>query len=1067
MLSKSAYPFFIALCTLCFSSCESSVANWSVIGEALCNTYANCINGTSTSSTENTCICDCDDGWCGERCGISKAVCQGIIVDNPLVPGEDCYCSCISPFTNPPLCNTLEIPLKPKSGISSILAENKNNYLKNGSGYDYYPLVENNSWTYDVLDTSGMVTGQFAMRIGNLFTYQDTQFWNTDILLPDTVTNFFTDTFPFLGPLLFDDPSNPIQIIHRENDSTYNDWFRHSYTNGDTILVDGDIYISDSVGTVVLPIATFEDCFSVRDTFEQFYLFAPNIGWIAAVNEGDTTLQLSEVQVACQFGIEIEINHASCSGAMDGSFELSSEMDLTELFYNWEGPTDIPDGANPINLSPGIYSLTVANTHCEASIDSLRINSPPAIEIILDSITHIDCPGASNGMIDIAISGGTGPLTTSWTNGSLDEDLTDLQAGCYDVIVMDSMGCQATASFEIMAMDSFNISANTIGVSCAGASDGLISLNVSGLTPPYSYFWINGEAESEINNLDPGDYSITISDSNGCEDSIIVIISEPDHLLVNLVSLQLNNCSEDEMASIDIEVTGGTQPYNIVWSNGQTGTTIPNLAQGSYSATVTDANNCSTEVSYEVPIVLPIDIDLEVAGNVQCNGADDGFIHVNAEGGTGNLSFNWNTGQDGAQISGLGPGAYVLVVTDENGCSNTFSYEIFQPLPLEMTDLALLPIQCYGGSNGAISVDIEGGIPPYTYVWNNVEGASSIQDLVSDNYFLQVIDNNGCTFNTSFILTQPDSISIETTEISDVACFGDNSGSIETNINGGTPPYQYAWSNATTDQDLSFAAAGDYSLIVTDNLNCTQEAHFTIAEPLQLEINLDQYSEPACADDMTGSISIIVAGGTGPYEINWDNGSTGISVAGLGGGLYTANVTDSNNCTEHFEFEINEPVPLELVLSSTPSPVDSMSGEVVAVVQGGTPPYNYLWNDAAMQTGSSATDLSPGDYVVTVSDSQGCTIIDSATVEMTTSVLDELKESIALYPNPAGNILNLEMPTELSYAYDIMDLKGQTLIRSNEFSRIKQIDISQLNTGMYLLRININGDIMVFRFLKM
>ncbi|NNE25719.1 MAG: T9SS type A sorting domain-containing protein [Saprospiraceae bacterium] len=1066
MRTRLLFPLLTLFTLITFIGCESFLANWQDIGEALCNNYTNCINGTSTGGEDSECYCDCDEGWCGRRCGVSESNCNGILQTYFESGSEVCFCDCVSPFINPPLCNTIAIPLTAKNGLSSIQKELDISNHKANIKFDYFPLDEYNSWTYDVYDTSGMVSGQFGFGVTNLFTYLDTQFWNTEILLPDTLTGFFTDTLPYLGPLLFDDPANPNQIMHRENDSTYNDWFRHSYVDGDTFDFDGALFISDSIGTVTLSSGIFENCFRLRDTFGLEYILAANVGWIASISNGDTSMVLNNADLACRIGLEVNISHVTCEGGSDGAFELTSNVDLSELNFEWSGPTDIPDGTNPVNLSAGYYFLTVSNANCEATLDSLPINSPPAIIISLDSINHTRCPGATDGYIGITVSGGTGPLMISWSNGSIEEDLNGLPAGCYDVIVIDSIGCQSTASFEVLDNDNISLVATAINASCNGNSDGMITVQVSGGLPPYTFEWNTGADTSAISDLNADTYIVTITDDEGCFESLEVAITEPDPLFIELVNLVPIQCAGEESASIAIEVNGGSGPYNIIWSNGVSGPIIQNLSTGNYNVTVTDTNNCITESNYNIPEVLPIEINLLDAVNVQCNGAANGYINITAEGGTGNLSYNWSSGQDTSEISNLEPGAYNLTVTDENGCTAASAYQIFQPLALTVSDISLQPISCNGGNNGAIAIDVVGGIPPYQYIWNDEMGGSSIQDLTSGNYILQIVDGNNCVFNTNFILSEPDPIVIEAIEIIDVDCNGQNTGAIETFVQGGTAPYQYDWSNNSDMQDLESAEAGGYSLIITDNNNCTAQESFTVSEPEELEVVLNQIEEPLCAGDMTGGASIEVTGGSPPYQIDWDNGATGNTISGLDAGIYVAQVLDNNNCKSELEIEIQEPDPLIIALSATSSPIDSMSGEATVQIVGGTPPYTILWDDELMQTSSTATNLSPGVYEVVVTDMNACEIRDSVVVEMTTSILEEDLAPIQIFPNPASHTLHVNIPTKKVFSYSILDIKGRILSTSKGQFEGTKIDVMNLNEGIYLLMINVDQRAHLVRFYK-
>ncbi|MGB1318589.1 MAG: gliding motility-associated C-terminal domain-containing protein, partial [Flavobacteriales bacterium] len=260
-------------------------------------------------------------------------------------------------------------------------------------------------------------------------------------------------------------------------------------------------------------------------------------------------------------------------------------------------------------------------------------------------------------------------------------------------------------------------------------------------------------------------------------------------------------------------------------------------------------------------------------------------------------------------------------------------------------------------------------------------------------YNVVVTDANQCTATASVQITEASAISIAV-DIDSVSCNGASDGQIEANVSGGTGAYTYEWNpGAIAGNPLVGVPAGNYSLTVTDANNCTaQLPSILVQEPLALQLSLLQSQDVSCNGAADGLLEIGAVNGTMPYSYLWDDSAAQTTAVAdnLEPGSYSVTVTDANGCTaEWLNEDITQPDSLLVTITST-TPITcvySEDGIAETDVAGGTLPYNYLWDDASAQTGGTAIDLAEGDYVVTVTDANGCVATANATIDPPVNLL--------------------------------------------------------------------------------
>jgi len=683
----------------------------------------------------------------------------------------------------------------------------------------------------------------------------------------------------------------------------------------------------------------------------------------------------------------------SCFGNNSGSIQLNVSGGTAPYSYIWNNGALT---ANINNLIAGTYSVTVTDAHGCSSQSSVTVTQPSApLAVTSGSITAVLCNGGSSGSVSIVVSGGTAPYTYNWNNGAVSQNISGLTAGTYSVVVTDVNGCSATVS-ALVSEPVSGLSANinqVRDVSCFAGANGFVDLEVAGGTSPYTYLWNTGSTNQDLNGVATGVYSVTVTDANGCSVSLSTTVGQPAAALSVTSSLvQPVLCYAGSSGFINSFVTGGTGPYTYLWNTGSTLSNISGLSAGTYTLTVTDSKGCTSILTETISQpVAALNATTQVTSNISCFAGNNGAIDLTVIGGTSPYSYLWSTGSMAQDINGLAAGSYSVTITDVNGCTTFTSASIVQPPGALSLSLAVTQqVSCYGGSNGSINLSVGGGTSPYSYVWSTGDSLEDISGLFSGIYTVLVTDANGCMSSQSIGVSQPiQPLLITSSTIQPVLCNAGNSGSVDINVIGGTLPYTFNWSNGATSEDIASLSAGSYSVTITDANGCSTGTVINISEPSQaLAINSSGIVNVGCFGGNTGSLNTIVSGGTSPYAYLWSNGSVSQNLNGIGAGNYTVTVTDLNGCTAVTSVAITQPsAALGIAVSATQnvSCFAGNNGSISSSVSGGTNPYTYVWSNG--QTTSSISSLTSGNYSVTVTDNNGCSVLASAFISQPSAAL--------------------------------------------------------------------------------
>lgn len=708
---------------------------------------------------------------------------------------------------------------------------------------------------------------------------------------------------------------------------------------------------------------------SVTDNKGCTYSTSVNITQPAAVLDADVATQ----------------TNVNCFGNSTGAVTLNITGGTSPYVYNWS------NGATAQNISglaSGTYTVTVTdNNGCTNSVSTSITQPAAALSSSLTSQTNVGCFGNSTGSIDLSVSGGTPSYTYNWSNGAITQDITNLSSGTYTVIITDNKGCTTTRTATITqpaaALSSSILS--TVNVNCFGNSTGSVDLDANGGTPPYQYAWNTGATTQDISSIPAGTYSVTITDANGCTTTNNATITQPAAALSSSVSSQTNvNCFGNSTGNVNLNTSGGTPSYSYNWSNGATTQNISNLNAGTYSVTVTDSKGCTTTTSAVItqPAAM-LSSSVNAQTNVGCFGNSTGSIDLSVSGGTPSYTYNWSNGAVTQDISNLVSGTYTVTVTDSKGCTSVISATITQPAAaLSSAINSSSNVNCFGNSTGSVDLTVNGGTPPYQYAWNNGATTQDIINIPSGTYTVAVTDNQGCTTSTTITITQPAAaLAASIASQTNVDCFGNNSGAVMLNVNGGTSPYAYLWSNGSTVKDQSNLLSGTYSVTITDNKGCTASASATVSQPAAALSSSSSSSNALCFNSATGSVNLSVNGGTSPYSYQWSNGATTQDILSLPAGSYTVTVTDSNGCTTQHSTSVSQPPVISLQFTSTNSTCGNANGSLTVNPSGGTGAFSYQWSSGS--TASTISNVSAGQYTVTVTDANNCTSASTSSVNNT------------------------------------------------------------------------------------
>ncbi len=553
----------------------------------------------------------------------------------------------------------------------------------------------------------------------------------------------------------------------------------------------------------------------------------------------------------------LEKKDATCFGSSTGSLTAIIDDGTAPFSYQWSNGST---STALTNIGKGDYSVTIKDGTGTSVTLNGAITEPDQI-IISGNTTNAQCGGKNTGMIDISVTGGKAPLSFIWSTGAVTEDLANLKAGTYSVAVTDSSGCQAKASFIISNETTLLVTSTMVQPAC-GNGNGSITLSVSGGTEPYTYLWNNGATTSSLTDIIAGSYKVTVTDASVCSVEYSVFLRE-NNTLKGTYTITPTSCLDDSSGSINLTITGGTQPYSYYWSNGETSEDLSNLAAGNYTVTVTDSAGC--KITLRISIFKKTFLVSSQVEQPKCYG-DTGSISLFPSGGIEPYQYTWASGQTTSSLTNLSAGTYTVTVTDSTGCSRVMVYTIVSPPELKAT-IASTTLSC---TSFALDLSVSGGTAPYTYSWSTGATSQDISSAGSGSYSVTITDARGCS-TTQSITTSDPAWACSINPSPSPVC-GSSGNTLSTSITGAT----YLWTISSTDGSWSIQSGGD-----TNSISYTAGTIST-SGTFSLSITKD-----GCTQVCTYTISGCTDAGSGSGNGSGDGGS---------GGTGGDNSEDCNDC---------------------------------------------------------------------------------------------------------------------------------------------------------------------------
>ncbi len=687
----------------------------------------------------------------------------------------------------------------------------------------------------------------------------------------------------------------------------------------------------------------------------------------------------------------------SCSGANDGSATFGAIGGVGNFQYNLNGTTNSTGIFT--NLSAGNYNVIVLDGNSCVESQSLIIDSANPITAQIDTQTEVDCFGNNNGSIQLSASGGNSNFTFDLGNQSNSTGFfQNLPVGNYTISITDGNNCQTTIGAIIsQPSEIFPSAAITQHVICFGESTGSFQMQASGGTGSYN-FSMDNETNSTgfFDNLAAGNYTISVTDANNCLSTFEGTILQPNAITSAISASQNVNCFGENNGSIQVQANGGTGNLNFTLGN-ETNSTgfFENLTTGNYNIVITDLNNCSESIPFDITEPTELIISTTSINLASCNG-QEGSIQVTAQGGVGNYEFsNGNTTNTTGLFENLAAGIYMISVTDENNCMISIDINITEPNALNVEITQTQNPLCNGGNSGSFQLQTMGGTGTINYtLGNETNSTGTFDNLNANTYNITVTDDNNCISFIDVELTEPSALEITNNQTANVNCFGENNGSINLGASGGTGTLTFSMGNeSNTSGFFENLEADTYTILVEDENGCNTSIEINITEPSELTSEIPQTTSVDCVGGNNGTVQVEANGGTGNYQFTLagETNSTGL-FENLAADNYVINITDGNNCTTSIDVEITEPNELnvEIIQTQPASCFGESDGNISILASGGTGNITYTLGTEINSTGIFE-NLESGIYNITFTDENLCSNSTEITISEPTVIVPNIE----------------------------------------------------------------------------
>ena len=609
------------------------------------------------------------------------------------------------------------------------------------------------------------------------------------------------------------------------------------------------------------------------------------------VSGGTAPYDWSEFLPATTTPITTQAQCASCNSSYTWQPLFNSCMDGILFVSNCNTTAGYQYLSTGTNATPGTNFPIIIE---DFSGQTFTINSTgslpactacPTITVTTSSQVNVNCFGQSTGSFSVSSSGGTGPYdyvlilggntVATFNNIAGSQAFTNLAAGTYTLNVTDNGGCAGTTTVIITGNPALTLTQSSLTPASCGSNNGAVTVSGGGGSGTITYSWNTSPIQTgaTASGLAAGPYMVTATDALGCSTTLNVIITSTGGISASIINPVNPLCNNGTNGTATATVTGGSGTITYSWSPSGGSSAIGTGLSGGilYTVTVTDANSCAATAT--VTLTNPTAIAVTSSSTDATCGASDGTLGANGSGGTGTLTYSWNTTpvQNTANASGVPAGNYTVTVTDANGCTANVNESVNNVGAPTISIVSQVDLDCNGDTDGTATVAGSGGNGTLTYSWNTVPIQTGVTatNLAGGSYIATVTDASGCSSTVTVTIAEPTAVTGVATSTN--SSCSSNTGTATIVASGGDGNYSYLWSNNGTTSTISNLAPSTYNVIITDGNGCTGTTSTTVSTVIAANID-------------AGADVVIVSG-------------TSTTLVATGGIVYVWTPSDSLSCT--------------------------------------------------------------------------------------------------------------------------------------------------------------------------
>lgn len=797
-------------------------------------------------------------------------------------------------------------------------------------------------------------------------------------------------------------------------------------------------------------------------------------------NNGTVTTNYFNLKIYNPLDALYTITSISCYGANNGKLQIFSSGGKTPYAYSLDGGPFTYMGTSIVNLpnlSPGTHRFQVKDAlGCTTPFYMVEITEPS----ILSAIVSVE----AQNIIIVNASGGIGPYQYSLNGNNYQSStiFTNVSPGDHIVRVKDTQGCERSVPTTIYP-PLMAVAAIVKEIDCN--SNATINLIATGGQLPYT-FSINGapyESKTFITDLVAGTYNIAVKDAlNTISNSYSITIGQPTPVTATVESTKITDCSNTPTSIVTIKTSGGQFPYQYSLDKTTFGTNdfYYGVVAGIHTIDVKDSAGCIFTTTINIASPSTLTATAVITEGVNCGDKDS--VTITAAGGQAPYMYSFNFGNTFSDnnTSTEVLGTTTLVVKDSNGCTFSTTVTVKQFRSTLKSYGYIDPISC-NNPKGIISIFGTGGKSPYQYSINGKPYVStnSFNNLDPGNYIINTKDDLGCVTSLAAVVTQLTSLVLDASHIN-VSCHGDSGGSIKLNATGGSGSYTYSLEkNAVTlvsntkNNVFNNLSVGSYIVIATDtNTGCIVLIQVDILEPATALTALFTVENQTLTINATGGSGEIM------YALspNLDKFSTQNVFQNLLPGNYRGIVQDANGCYVTYEIVIDVPAPI--INDKNQVTIEFKPGQTLAdlVVEG----QNIKWyansGNVAKKTNKSTEATLPLSTILV----DGTTYYASQTINGTEStkrlaVTAKLSSSLGtpdfvlpdftFYPNPVQHSLSIHNTSNIDEV-EIFSVSGKSVLNKKINSDHSEIDLSNVASGVYFLKVKADGQTKTIKIVK-